>query len=117
MANSVAFRNQAVNAVAQNGGADWFALHSADPGTTGAAEIAGGTYARVSSGFPAASTGSSTNPGATINVPAGTTITHWSRWTAQSGGTFFAGGALPNGGETYGSNGTYTLTNTVSQAA
>ena len=76
MAYSTGFRNAAVNAVGQNGGADYFSLHTADPGTTGASEVTGGSYARVSAGFPAASAGSSTNAGATINVPAGTTVTH-----------------------------------------
>lgn len=116
MANSVAFRNAAVNAVAQNGGADYFSLHSGDPGSTGANEITGGSYGRVQAGFPGATTGAATNAGATINVPAGTTISHWGRWTQASGGTFFTGGALP-APEAYGSAGTYTLTNTVSQAA
>jgi hypothetical protein len=117
MAYSTNFRNAAVNAVGQNGGADWFSLHTADPGTTGASEVTGGSYARVSASFPAAVGGSSTNAGATINVPAGTTVTYWSRWTAQTGGTWYAGGALPNGGEAFGSSGTYTLTNTITQPA
>src|ERR1044072_6514179 len=117
MAYSTGFRNAAVNAVGQNGGADWFSLHTGDPGTTGANEVTGGTYARVSAAYPAAANGSSTNAGATINVPAGTTVTHWSRWTAQSSVTWYAGGALPNGGESFGSAGTYTLTNTITQPA
>lgn len=116
MANSVAFRNAVVNAVAQNGGADYFSLHTADPGTTGASEVTGGSYGRVSAGFPAASSGAATNAGATINVPSGTTVTHWGRWTTASAGTFFTGGAL-TAPETFGSAGTYTITNTVSQAA
>lgn len=115
MANSVAFRNAVVNAVAQNGGSDYFSLHTADPGITGASELTGGSYARVQAGFPAATTGAATNAGATINVPAGNTVTHWGRWTAASSGTFFTGGSLP-ASETFGSAGTYTLTNTVSQA-
>lgn len=118
MAYSTQFRNDAVDAVAQSGGNDWFSLHTADPGTTGASEVVGGTYARVSAAFAAAATGSATNtPGATIDVPSGTTVTHWARWSLQSAGTFYAGGALPGGGETFGSDGTYTLTNVVTQPA
>jgi hypothetical protein len=116
MANSIDFRNKAVNAVAQNAAADYFSLHSADPSTTGANEISGGTYGRVASAFPASTTGSATNSGATLNVPAGNTITHWGRWTAATGGSFFCGGALP-APETFGAAGTYTLTNTVSQGS
>lgn len=117
MAHSVAFRNAAVNAVAQNSGATWFSLHTGDPGTTGANEVVGGGYARIQALYPAATTGSSVTAGATHSVPAGTTVTHFGRWTAVSGGTFYTGGALPNGGDTFGSAGTYTNVNTVSQPA
>lgn len=54
---------------------------------------------------------------ATHNVPAGTTVTHFGRWTAATAGTFFTGGPLPNGDDTFGSAGTYTNVNTVSQPA
>lgn len=117
MANSMSFRNKAVDAVAVNGGADWFSLHTADPGTTGANEVVGGSYTRELVSFPASVSGSSTATGATHDVPAGTTVTHFGRWTASTAGTFFCGGALPNGGDTFGSAGTYTNVNTVSQSA
>lgn len=115
MGNSVGFRNKAVNAVARDGGADWFSLHYGDPGTSGANEIGGGTYGRVQVPYPAAINGSSTNLGATHNVPANTDLTHFGRWDAQTGGNFFSGGPLPNGGDHYGSPGTYTNINTVTQ--
>jgi hypothetical protein len=115
MAHSVTFRNAAVNAVAQNGGFNYFSLHTGDPGTSGANEVVGGSYARVLATFPAAATGASTTAGATHNVPAGVTVTHFGRWSAASGGTFYTGGTLPNGGDTFGSAGTYTNVNTVSQ--
>lgn len=117
MAHSVAFRNAAVNAVAQNSGYDWFSLHTADPGTTGANEVVGGNYARVQATFPAAASGASTTAGATHNVPAGTTVTHFGRWSAETAGQFYTGGPLPGGGDTFGSAGTYTNVNTVTQPA
>lgn len=117
MANHMTFRNKAVDAVALNGGANWWSLHSADPGTTGANEISGGSYTRVESVFPIAGNGASTMPGATHDIPAGTTVTHFGRWTSQVAGTFFTGAALPNGGEVFGSAGTYTNVNTVTQGA
>lgn len=115
MGNHVTFRNKAVDAVALNGGANWWSLHSGDPGTTGANEITG--IPRVQAAFPAATNGAATMPGATHNVPAGTTVTHFGRWTSQTAGQFFTGGSLPNGGEVFGSAGTYTNVNTVSQGA
>ena len=48
----------------------------------------------------------------TINVPASTTIAYWGLWTLVSGGTYYAGGALP-APETYGGSGTYALTVTL----
>lgn len=117
MSNSVSFRNKAVDAVALNGGATWWSLHTGDPGTTGASEVVGGDYVRVQSSFPAAVSGQSTMPGATSAIPAGTTVVYFGRWTSQTGGTFFTGGPLPNGGDTFGSSGTYTNVNTCAQPA
>lgn len=116
MAKSTSFRNAAVNAVAASGGAGYVSLHTADPGTTGASEVSGGSYARVQTTFPSSTTGSSAGSQVTINVPAGTTITHWGRWTAVTAGTFYEGGTL-SATEVFGSAGTYLLTLTVSQAA
>lgn len=117
MGNSVSFRNKAVDAVGLSGGADWFSLHTGDPGTTGANEVIGGTYARKSGPFPASVSGLSTNAGTTHDVPAGTTVTHFGRWSLVTGGTFFTGGVLPNGGDTFGSAGTYTNINSITQPA
>lgn len=116
MAKSTSLRNAAVNAVASGGGAGWVSLHTGDPGTTGANEVSGGGYARVQTTFPAATAGSSAGSTVIINVPAGTTITHWGRNTASTAGTFYEGGPLA-AAEVYGSAGTYALTLTVAQAA
>lgn len=75
-------------------------LHTADPGTTGAAEVAGGTYARV--------TWAALGTAMTLNVPASTTITHYGVWETN-GTTFLYGGTL-SASETYASAGTYALT-------
>lgn len=62
-------------------------LHTADPGTTGASEVAGGTYARVAISWGAPSAGVIVGT-ATINVPPSTTTTHAGAWNASTSGTF-----------------------------
>jgi hypothetical protein len=63
------------------------ALHSADPGDTGAtAELTGGGYARQQVAFGAAASGTTSNTGAiTWSVPAGNVVA-WSVWDAVSAG-------------------------------
>lgn len=93
------------------GGADYtrpatvyVALHTADPGETGATgEVSGNAYARVAvtnnvTNWPAASNGAKSN-GTAINFPTPTpsgwgTVTHWSIWDAVSGGNCLFVGAL-----------------------
>ena len=82
--------------------------HTADPGTTGTSEVAGGSYARQSITFGAAATGnldSSNTP--VIPIPAATTITHLGLWSADSGGTFYGSADITD--ETFGSAGNYTV--------
>ena len=90
-------------------------IHTADPGTSGSAEVTGGTYARKAITFSAASGGTliaSINP--VFDIPAVTTITHGGFWSAASGGTFYAQDELVADGEpapeTFTAAGTYTLT-------
>lgn len=92
--------------------AHFISLHTASPGTTGANEVVGGSYARVSSTWGSISAASVTGSQVTINVPASTTITHWGLWDAGSGGNYYDGGALP-ASQTYASAGTYLLTPTL----
>jgi hypothetical protein len=88
-------------------------LHTADPGTTGASEVAGGSYARVPITWSAASGGSKTLTAAvTLQVPAGTTVTHFGLWSAISAGTFRGGGSL-SASQAFGTAGTYDLSITV----
>lgn len=75
-------------------------LHTADPGLTGANEVAGGSYARqnVSAKLAAASGGSKASNADTdfTGMPAvgGGGVTHIGIWDASSAGNFLQGGAL-----------------------
>jgi hypothetical protein len=72
-------------------------LHTADPGTTGASEVSGGSYARVAVtwGTPSSGVVANTNQ-LTINVPASTTVTYFGVWSTggTSGGQYYVGGLL-----------------------
>lgn len=105
---SKAVAQDAVGAVAR-----WFSLHTGDPGTTGANEMAGTGAARAQTTWSAANAGTGTKAGteAVIGVPVGT-ATHYGLWTAASGGTFHLGGALTVP-EVYAAPGTYGLTPTM----
>ena len=71
-------------------------LHTADPGTTGANEVAGGSYARqLCNSWNASSGGNKTNSADILfsGMPAAT-VTHVGLWDASSGVNFLDGGAL-----------------------
>jgi hypothetical protein len=87
----------------------YLSLHSATPGTTGASEISGGTYARVSVtwGTPASGSVSNTNT-LTVNVPASTTVAFFGLWSAATAGTYGIGGSLSSS-QTFNTAGTYTI--------
>ncbi len=106
------FADVGINAMLDGIAGTWLSLHSATPGTTGAAEITGGSYARLQTAWNAAATSAKTGSQKTINVPAGVTITHFGIWSAVSGVTYQGGGVLP-ATEVYGSAGTYLITPTV----
>lgn len=93
-------------------GNNYISLHTASPGTTGANEVVGGSYARVATTWSASAAGSKAGSQVTINVPASTTITHFGFWTAASSGTYLGGGTLP-ASEAYTGAGTYLLTPTL----
>jgi hypothetical protein len=89
--------------------ADHVSLHSADPGTNGASEISGGSYARKSVAWATPSSGSMVSSGQVVfNVASGVTITHLGYWSEATGGTFYGSRAL-NASQTFGSAGTYTI--------
>jgi len=87
--------NAAIAAALVPGTTYYLSLHSADPGTTGASEFSGGTYARQAIVFGSASSGAIAS-NAAIAVPnAGSTAaTHIGIWTASTAGTYYAGAAL-----------------------
>jgi hypothetical protein len=74
-------------------------LHSGDPGTTGANELAGGTppYSRKAITWNAAAAGERTNSvQMDFDVPPATTVYWIGLWTAATAGTYL--GAYPVGG-------------------
>lgn len=90
--------------------AAYASLHTADPGGSGASEVAGGSYARQSHTWNAAASGSLDDSNQPVfDIPGSTTVSHFGLWSASSGGTFYAGGTL-SASETFGAAGTYTLT-------
>lgn len=117
MAFSVFAETEAIKGIVGDGTTDknnYVALFTADPGATGASgEVSGGTYARVATNWNTPANSSVTGSAVTLNVPSGTTITHWGLFSAATSGSFVFGGPLP-ASETFGSNGTYSLTPTLS---
>lgn len=91
----------------------WVSLHSADPGSTGASEIAGGSpaYARKASGGwdPAATRVSHIADAIDFDIPAATTVSHVGFWSAVTGGTWRGGKAL-SASEAFTGQGVYRLT-------
>lgn len=106
---------KALTQAAAAGGGSWFAVHTGDPGSTGANEVTGTGAARGQTAWGSPSGNPTTTVGsqAVIGVPAGVTITHWSQWSAASGGVFQRGGVLP-APESYTGVGSYGLTPTLS---
>lgn len=102
--------NAAVGAITALG--DWISAHTGDPGSTGASEVTGGTYARKQTTWGAASSGDQVGSLVTLDIPAGTTVTHWGVWSAVSGGTF-RGGFSITPSEGFGTAGALNVTPTV----
>ncbi len=96
--------NAAFRATAYTGPATIFVkLHLGDPGAAGTANPAANTT-RQAVTFAAASAGSVvSNADVTwLSVPNTETYTHFSLWTASSGGTFVGSGTVASGGVTVG---------------
>lgn len=97
MGTSTNARNQALNGLDASGTPSNLMTHvnlnTADPGTTGANEA---TSARQACSWNAAASGQKTNSSALTftGQAAGTAHTHFSTWSASSGGTFGISGAL-----------------------
>jgi hypothetical protein len=86
-------------------------LHTAIPGSTGAAEITGGTpaYARKALTWNPASTGSKTLSDTPIfDVPPLTTVAYVGLWSTLTGGVWY--GYIDVTDEVYAAQGTYQIT-------
>jgi hypothetical protein len=72
-------------------------LGSGDPSTTGANELAGGSYARVPITWAAAASGARALSGTpySVNVPAGSTVRWYLFFSASTSGTYY--GCVPAG--------------------
>jgi hypothetical protein len=93
---SAANANTLVDGMTGAGGGGFVKFHTGDPGSAGTSNAAGDTT-RPAITFPAASAGSATQTGtATLASWAGgsQTVSHFSLWSASSGGTFRGSGAF-----------------------
>lgn len=75
----------------------YMSLHSATPGTTGASEVSGGSYARQVIEFGSASGGvlASTDAQTYTSLPAlSGGVPYFGLWTSLSGGTYLGGGTV-----------------------
>lgn len=104
--------NDMVNGAAAN---TWISAHTADPSTGGGSEVTGGSpaYARKQTTWGSANAGERIGSQVSIDIPAGTNVTHWGLWSAASGGTFKGGFALPGGGESFTGQGVLNHTPTL----
>lgn len=96
------------------GSAAYVGLNSADPGTTGASEISGGSpaYARDAITWGAESAGAIANSTSmSLNVPASTTVDYFNTNSTStiSGGTGYQIGGALNASVTFNSQGTFTI--------
>ncbi len=99
---------------AYTGAATHGSLHTANPGTTGAAELTGGTpaYARKPLTWTAGTTGTATST-AIFDVPTGVTVTHTGVWSALTAGTYRDNADITD--QTFSSQGTLTVNYTYTQ--
>jgi hypothetical protein len=107
---SVSYRNKILDAIGNNTALQvataYISLHTADPGATGASEVAGGSYARQAASFGAAAAGSmATDALAEFTDMPACTVTHAGLWDALAG-NWIVGGALTasktvNAGDTF----------------
>lgn len=87
----------------------WVSAHELDPGTTGTNELSGGVYGRESITWNAASGGaidSSNQP--IISVNSGDDVHFLGLWGSETVGTFYGSADVTD--ETFGADGTYTVT-------
>lgn len=94
--------------------ASWIAMHTADPTAAGVAEVAGGSpaYGRKQTTWSPAASSAKAGTAVVVDIPPGTTVTHWSLRSAVTGGNMHYYGPLPTS-EVYSSQGQYALTPTL----
>jgi hypothetical protein len=103
-------------AIAYGTNAPFLSLHSADPGTTGASEVTGGSpaYARKALTWSAgAADGVNTATSVVFDLPSGVAVTHVGVWSAVTGGTFLDKAAMVVNAQA--SQATVTVTPTYTQ--
>lgn len=103
-------------AVSYGANAPFASLHSADPGTTGANELAGGSpaYARKALTWAAGTVDGTVTATAVFDVESGDTVAGVGLWSAGVGGTYLDGATVTS--QTFSAQGTYTVTLTFNQA-
>ena len=99
MAMSAYLKNELLDAVINAGSfavtTVYVSLHTADPSTSGANEVTGGSYARQTASFGAASGGAGSNDAQVeFTLMPSCTITHVGLWDAVTAGNWLWGGAL-----------------------
>lgn len=108
MAYSNTAKHTALDAV--GAAASWISAHSADPGKTGASEIAG--VARVQTTWGAAAAEQKVGSQVALDIPGGATVTHLGVWSAATAGTFYTGDDASNQ-ETFGGDGVLNVVFTL----
>lgn len=105
-----AIKTALLNAYAAQG--TWLSLHTADPGSTGASEVSGGTpaYARKQTTWGTPASGSMVGSKVSINVPA-TTVVAVGVWSAATGSTYLDKLTIPS--TTVSANATIDVTPTI----
>jgi hypothetical protein len=106
-AEAAAVLNAHVRGTSYGGNASVFAkLHTGDPGAAGTANAATETTRQEVTFGSAATTGAIANTVAVewTSVSTTETYTHYSLWTASTGGTFLGSGTVSGGAVTAGNN-------------
>lgn len=103
-------------AVAYGTNAAYASLHTADPGTSGASEVTGGSpaYARKALTWTAGSVDGVVTATAVFDVPSGVTVAYAGLTTAVTAGTFLDKVAVTS--QTFGAQGTLTVNFTYTQS-
>lgn len=106
---SIAAKSDAVNAVGANSTATWIAAYTDVDATV---EVTGGAYTRKQATYPLTTTGSTTTPVVTLDIPANTTVRALARHTTASGGSPYDARTLTVA-EPFGSGGKLDVTNNL----